>query len=79
MGRGVMVSACASLTSGHEIHAAIFKTRREINDIMMSEAFRNDVIARIPLVGNMEKPDTHLVDEAIRLGAELIDVVLKEE
>lgn len=77
--RGVMVSACASLASGHGIHAAIFKTRREINDIVMSEDFRNDVIARIPLVGNMAKPDTHLVDEAIRLGAELIEVEFKDE
>lgn len=76
--RGVMVSACASLASGHGIHAAILKTRREINDIM-SEDFRNDVIARIPLVGNMAKPDTHLVDEAIRLGAELIEVEFKDE
>ncbi len=74
-----MASACAVKASSDGINTAIFTSRREIKDIIMSEDFRSDVIARIPLVGNMDKPDTHLLGEAIRLGTELIEVEFKDE
>ncbi len=73
-GRGVMVSACAVIAAGHGTAEAMFKIRKELWDMVMSEDFRNDVIARQALVGNMEKPQTHLVDAAIRMGAEIVSV-----
>ena len=53
------------------IHSAMFKIKKDINDILNSENFLNDVIKRQALIGNTEKPDTHLIDEAMRLGAEI--------
>ena len=37
------------------------------------------MIKRQAIIGNMDKLDTHLADEALRLGAELIDVVFRVE
>lgn len=72
--RGVLVSACAVEASVHGINQALFKVRKELLDMLMCDDFRKDVIARQALVGNMDKPDTHLVDEIIRLGGEIESV-----
>ncbi|MFC2033931.1 hypothetical protein ACFLTT_00815 [Chloroflexota bacterium] len=77
--RGAMVSACANKANAYSIHSAMFILEEDMNNILKSEDFRNDVISRQAVLGNMDKPDTHLIDEAIKLGAELIDVELKEE
>ncbi len=48
--------------------------REELSGILLPEDSHNDVIARQAMVGNMKKPDTHLVDAAIELGAEITSV-----
>lgn len=72
--RGVLVSACAVLASGLGLPQAEFKLKQDLRDILQPEDFRKDVIARKALFGNMERPSNHLVDEAIRLGAETVKV-----
>ncbi len=72
--RGVMVSAGANKANAYGIHSAMFKIKKDINNILESEDFQDDVINRQAIVGNMEKPDTHLVDAAIELGAEITSV-----
>ena len=72
--RGVLVSACAVEASAHGVNEALFKVRKELLDILLCEDYRKDVIARQALVGNMDKPHTHLVDEIMRLGGEIESV-----
>lgn len=75
--RGAAVSAGANKANAHGIHVAMFQLKKDIDNILKSEDFKNDVIKRQSLIGNMEKPDTDLLDEAIRLGGKLIDIEKK--
>ncbi len=63
----------------HGMHSAMFKIKKDINNILESEDFQNAVIERQALIGNRYKQDTHIINEAIRLGAELIDVEFSVE
>ena len=67
--RGYMVSAGASLSSGLGIEQAIFKLRSDLRAMWSDNELRSDILARQYSMANMEKPHTHLVDAAIRMGA----------
>jgi len=68
------LSAYAVEASAHGVNEALFKVRKELLDILLCEDYRKDVIARQTLVGNMDKPHTHLVDEIMRIGGEIESV-----
>ncbi|MFC1864756.1 hypothetical protein ACFLYG_02900 [Chloroflexota bacterium] len=72
-GEGVLSSALALRASAVGISEALYSFRQEI-DVWLKNDLRDVAVSKIAGVSNMDKPDTHLVDEAIRLGAELIDV-----
>ncbi len=72
--RGCCVSAVAVLSSGIGKATAMFKLEKDLQDMLKSEDFRIDVAKRKGSVSNMEKPDTHLVDEAMKMGAKIISI-----
>jgi hypothetical protein len=69
--KGIISSMTAVLASGEGVEVARFKVRQDLRDYLESEDYRERVAKKIPAFSNMEKPDTHLIDEAIRLGAVL--------
>ena len=74
--RGCCVSAAAVLGSGLGTDTAMFKLEKDLNGMLKSEAFIMDVEKRKGSVANMKKPATHLVDEAIKMGARIVSVDL---
>lgn len=72
--RGCAVSAVASLGSGHGTAAAMFKLTDDLRRMLKSEDFLNDVEKRQGAVANMEKPATHQIDAALRMGARIVSV-----
>jgi len=74
--RGCCVSAVAVLGSGLGTATGMFKLEKDLQAMLKSEAFLIDVAKRKGAVANMEKPATHLVDEAMKMGAEIVSVDL---
>jgi len=72
--RGCCVSAGAVLSSGVGTPSAMFKLKQDLRAMLLSDDFINDVAKRQGLTANMEKPATHLVDAALRMGAKIISV-----
>lgn len=72
--RGCCVSAVAVLSSGLGTATGMCKLKEDLRDMLQSEDFLTDVAKRQGSVANMEKPDTHLVDEAIKMGAKIVSV-----
>jgi len=72
--RGCCVSAVAVLSSGLGTATGMFKLEKDLEAMLKSEAFLVDVAKRQGSVANMEKPATHLVDEAIKMGAKIVSV-----
>jgi len=72
--RGCCVSAVAVLSSGLGTATAMFKLEKDLQAMLKSEEFRADVARRQGSVANMRKPATHLVDEALRMGTEIVSV-----
>ncbi len=58
----------AALGSGLGTATGIFKLKEDLRDMLLSEDFLNDVVKRQGSVANMEKPDTHLIDAAVKMG-----------
>ena len=75
--RGCAVSAVASLGSGLGTATGMFKLTEDLRRMLKSEDFLTDVAKRQGAVANMEKPATHLVDAAIKMGAKIISIDLK--
>jgi len=74
--RGCCVSAVAVLSSGLGTATSMFKLEKDLEAMLKSEAFRIDVAKRQGLVSNMERPASHLIDAAIKMGAEIVSVDL---
>ena len=72
--RGCCVSGVATLGSGLGTASGMFKLREDLRAMLQSEDFITDVAKRQGAVANMEKPATHLVDAAIRMGAKIVSV-----
>jgi len=72
--RGCCVSAVAVLSSGLGTATAMFKLEKDLQAILKSKAFLIDVAKRQGSAANMEKPATHLVDAALRMGAKIVSV-----
>ena len=72
--RGCCVSAVAVLGSGLGTAAGMFKLEKDLQAMLKSETFLIDVAKRQGSVANMEKPATHLVDEAMKMGAKIVSV-----
>ncbi len=62
----------AALGSGLDTATGIFKLREDLRAMLLSEDFLTDVAKRQGAVANMEKPATHLIDAAIRMGAQIV-------
>lgn len=67
--KGIISSMTAVRASGEGLAVARFKVRQDLRDYLDSEDYRERVAHKIPAFSNMEKPDTHLIDAAIKLGA----------
>jgi len=76
--RGCCVSAVAVLSSGLGMATGMFKLKEDLKAMLKSEAFLIDVAKRQGLVSNMEKPASHLVDEVIKMGGEIVSVSIGE-
>lgn len=76
-GTGVLSSALALRASAVGMTEALFSFRKEIN-IWLKNELRGSAVSKIARFSNIEKPDTHLIDEAIRLGGEIIEIEYKE-
>ncbi|MCK4333029.1 MAG: hypothetical protein KAV40_05560, partial [Thermoplasmatales archaeon] len=72
-GKGVLSSALALRASAVGISEALYSFHKEI-DAWLKDDLRDVAIAKIAGVSNMQKPDTHLVDAAIKMGAEIVSV-----
>jgi len=72
--RGCCVSGVAALGSGLGTASGMFKLREDLRAMLQSEDFIADVAKRQGSVANMEKPATHLVDAALRMGAKIVSV-----
>jgi hypothetical protein len=72
---GVTVSATGLLSQKFGLDGAIFKVKKALLEMIDSPDFRLDVFKRSAQSATMGKPkNNHLVEEAIRLGCELISV-----
>jgi hypothetical protein len=72
--RGCCVSAVAVLSSGLGTAAGMFKLKQDLQNMLEAEEFLVAVAKRQGAVANMEKPATHLVDAALRMGAKIVSV-----
>jgi hypothetical protein len=72
--KGCCVSAVAVLSSGLGTPSGMFKLKQDLQGMLESEDFRTAVAKRQGSVANMRKPATHLVDEAIKMGAKIVSV-----
>lgn len=72
-GKGVLSSALALRASGVGMSEALYSFRKDI-DAWLKNELRGEAVSKIAGVSNMQKPDTHLVDAAIGMGAEIISV-----
>jgi len=74
-GKGVLSSALALRASAVGISEALYSFRRDI-DAWLKNELRDEAVSKIAGGSNMQKPDTHMVDEATKLGAEIVSVDL---
>lgn len=74
--RGCCVSAVAVLGSGVGRGTGMFKLKEELVAMLKSEDFRTAVAKRQGSVANMMKPVSHVVDEAVKMGAKIVSVEL---
>jgi hypothetical protein len=74
--RGCCVSAVAVLSSGLGMATGMFKLKEDLRAMLQSEDFFTAVAKRQGSVSNMKKPSSDLVDEAVKMGAEIISVNL---
>jgi len=72
--RGCCVSAVGVLSCGVGMATAMFKLKQDLRAMLQSEDFLSDVARRQGSAANMEKPATHLVDAAIKMGARIVSV-----
>jgi hypothetical protein len=72
--RGCCVSAVAVLSLGLGMATAMFKLKEDLKAMLQSEDFLTDVAKRQGSAANMGKSATHLVDAAIKMGAEIVSV-----
>jgi len=72
--RGCCVSAVAVLSSRLGTATGMFKLEKDLEAMLKSETFLIDVAKRQGSAANMEKPATHLVDAAIKMGAKIVSV-----
>lgn len=72
--RGCAVSGVATLGSGLGTATGIFKLKQDLGAMLQSDDFLTDVMKRQGSGNNMEKQATHLVDAAIRMGAQILSV-----
>ena len=75
--RGCCVSAVAVLGSRLGTATGMFKLKQDLQDMLQSEDFLTAVAKRQGLVANLGKPGIHLVDEALRMGAQIVSVDLE--
>ena len=64
----------AALGSGLGTARGIFKLKDDLRAMLVSDAFFADVAKRQGSVANMEKPDSQLVDAAMRMAAAITDL-----
>ncbi len=69
-----MVSAGAVVTSGLGLTEGMFKISQDMRWMVLDKDLITDVEKRRAIVGNVQKPATHLVAAALRSGAELSGV-----
>jgi hypothetical protein len=74
--KGCCVSAVAVLSSGLGTTTGMFKLKEDLKTMLQSEDFISAVAKRQGSVANMRKPATHLVDEALKMGAKIVAVDL---
>ena len=72
--RGCCVTAVAVLSSGLGTTTGMFKVKQDLQAMLQSEDFLTAVTNRQGSLANMKKPGSHLVDEAIKMGAKIISV-----
>lgn len=72
--KGVGSSAAAVIASAGGEPVGIHKLKGDIMLWLESADFLQAVALKVPGFGNMEKPHHHLVDEALRLGAEIVAI-----
>lgn len=72
-GKGVLSSALALRISAVGISEALYSFRKDI-DAWLRDDLRDLAISKIAGVSNMEKPDTHLVDEIVKMGGQIVSV-----
>jgi len=72
--RGCCVSGVAVLGSGLGTATGMFKLKEDLQAMLESGDFLKDVAKRKGSAANMEKPATHLVDAAIKVGAKIVSV-----
>ena len=72
-GKGVISSALALRASAVGISEALYSFRKDM-DAWLKNDLRDVAVSKIAGVSNMQKPDTHLVDAAIQIGAEIVSV-----
>lgn len=68
------MSGVAALGSGLGTATGIFKLKEDLRTMILSVDFLNYVVKRQGSVANMGKPDTHLVDAAVRMGGKISGV-----
>jgi len=72
-GKGVLSSALALRASAVGISEALFSFHKDM-DAWLRDGLRDIAVSKIAGVSNMEKPDTHLVDEIIEIGGQIVSV-----
>ena len=72
-GKGVLSSALALRASAVGISEALYCFHKDI-DAWLRDDLRDIAITKISGVSNMEKPDTHLVDEIIKIGGQIVSM-----
>ena len=72
-GKGVISSALALRASAVGISEALYSFRKDM-DAWLKNDLRDVAVSKLAGVSSMQKPDTHLVDAAIQMGAEIVSV-----
>jgi hypothetical protein len=68
------MSAVAVPSSGLAATMGMFKLKEDFQAMLQSEEFLTAAAKRHGSVASMEKAGTHLVDEAIKMGARVVSV-----
>lgn len=76
--RGLLISAAAVIASTSSKPEGIYKIKQDLKSMISSDDLRNDLEVRIARFSNMEKQPNKLIEAAIAMGAEIIDIDLDE-